>query len=170
MAGHGPAAHHVGVVGAAVAMHLLGVQLAVAPEVPAVMQPLANHEAQAVMPGQRLRAVRLAMAGQIIRRGAQHAPAVGGQRQRHQAGIRRLAKADGQVHRLAVHIAQPVGYAQAQLHIGVLLLKLVEPAQRQVAAKIRWHRQVQRIAQQRAFRVQRGAGLLVGVQQLAGVG
>ncbi|MNF65952.1 hypothetical protein D3C84_477340 [compost metagenome] len=110
---------------------------------PMVVNATAQHVQQAIVLGQLLQLVRLAMSGQVARRRTQHATILRGDGQRHQAGIFRLAVTQGNVHRLAEQIGDAVAQQQAHGEFRVLALELVEPGQQQVSTKVRRCRQLQ---------------------------
>ena len=80
---------------------------------------------------------------QIGRGGAQHAPVFGSQRQRHQAGILRLAVAKGGIHRFAVNIGHAVRQLQTDVDGRVQRLEGIEPGQQHIAPQVRRRSQLQ---------------------------
>jgi len=114
VASHGPAPHRVGIVADPVALHRHFPDAPALDEAPAIVDPLAEQVQQAVVRRQVVDPPGCSVVGQVVRRGAQHAAVAGRQGQRHQVGILRLAVAQGDVHRLAVQVGDPVAQMQAK--------------------------------------------------------
>ncbi|MNL17580.1 hypothetical protein D3C87_1386810 [compost metagenome] len=111
-----------------------------------VVNAAAEHEQQAIVLRQLLQLPRLAMPGEVTRRGTQHAAVLRGDGQRHQAGVLRLAVTQGDVHRLPKQIGDAVTQQQTHGEFRVFALKLVQPGQQQVATEVRRRRQLQHAA------------------------
>ena len=110
------------------------------------------------------------MARQVGRGAAQHAAIAGRQRQGDQAGVLRLAVAQGNVHRLAEQVGDAVAEQQAQRQLRTLGLELVEPGQQRVAPEVRGRGDLQHAADLVAHARQLPASALQAGQGGAGVG
>ena len=73
-----------------------------------VMNPRAEHVQQAIVLQQLFELMRLALARQVVGGRAQHPAVVRGHRQGHKAGVFRLAVTQGDIHRLAEQVGNPV--------------------------------------------------------------
>ncbi|MCY1435718.1 hypothetical protein D9M71_518230 [compost metagenome] len=134
-----------------------------------IVDPAAEHVQQAIVLCQLLQLPRLAMPGQIAGSGAQHPAVLRGDGQRHQAGVLRFTVAQGNVYRLAKQVGDAVPQQQAHGEFRMLALKLVEPGQQQVAAKVRWRRQLQHPADLILTTGQQSPALVEIAQGRAGV-
>ncbi|MNX29382.1 hypothetical protein D3C86_595190 [compost metagenome] len=136
MPGQRPAAHQISVVADAVALDRHRRRRALVFESPTVVQRLAQHERQAVVPTQIGWGLGHAVTRQVRGRRAHDAAVVFGQRQRHQGRVIRGAVADRDVHGLAVQVGQAVADAYLEAHTGILGLEIIQPGQQHVTPQV----------------------------------
>ena len=125
MALHGPVAHQGAVVGGAVAADGDFALLALVEEAPAVEQFAVAVEADAVEAGQFFDAVGLAVAGEVVGRGDEHAGVVA-QLAADELGVLREAVAQHEVDGVAVEVDEAVRQVHDEAQLRVALADLVD--------------------------------------------
>ena len=133
--GHRPAAHHIGIVAESVATDGQADVPSAVVKGPVVMDPAAEHIEQAIVLSQLFQMPRLSVTRKVTGRGAQYAHIVRCDGQSDQAGILGLAIAQGDIHRLAKQVSDPIAQQEPHGELRVVALELVQPRQQVVATK-----------------------------------
>jgi hypothetical protein len=111
-----------------------------------------------------------AVSCKVGRRCAQHAPVRLEQRQRHHAGLPRLAEAQRDVDGFPIDVGQAVRQLQLQAYARVPFLERVQPRQHDVAAEVGRHRDLQLALDRVLSRAHFRLGVAQAVQQRSATG